>query len=280
MPGMSTVLSNISKAKTKPSRCANAACSKSALAQSLLWRRPGLLVEEQWCCSPACCEVLAAKRIADLVSLAKQAAGPRPKRMPLGLLLMSRSILNAEQLKLALEEQRVRGTNFGEAAQSLGFVSAEQITSAVAAQWGCPVFTIKDRRLPEVRIPLVLSQFYGMLPVHCVESGNKVCIACVDTVHHPILCTVEHMTGWTTMPCFITGSEYQELLRELMAAPRENEITFEEGRSASEITGMIREHLSKISAQMVRIGICRDYLWARLANEERELDLMFRFSMV
>src|SRR5579885_2884195 len=77
----------------------------------------------------------------------------RPRRMPLGLLLLSRGQLTSEQLQQALDAQRLAGrVPIGKLLRDLNFVSENQVTAALAAQWGCPVI----RALPPLTIPCPL----------------------------------------------------------------------------------------------------------------------------
>jgi len=95
----------------------------------------GTRLFEQWFCSPACFEYGAQHKIVELLSARDKQEKPPTLRMPLGLLLLSRGILSHEQLKIALDHQRVSGANFGDVVQQLGFATQQQVTAAVAAQW-------------------------------------------------------------------------------------------------------------------------------------------------
>jgi hypothetical protein len=199
--------------------------------------------------------------------------------MPLGLMLLSRGVLNPEQLKTALALQQATGGRIGDVIQELGFATQEQITSAVAAQWGYPIFPLGGNPVEtKIRIPQRLMELYRMLPVHFVESGRRLLVAFVDSVQHQILYTVERMTDCVPMPCFITAGEYQRQLCALVISAENEELAFERGGDAPEMARIVRNYVLQIHAEEARFGICRDYLWARIHSRRREMDLLFRLQ--
>ena len=197
--------------------------------------------------------------------------------MPLGLLLLSRGILTSEQLVLALDKQKTEGTNLGEAVQTLGFATSEQVTSAVAAQWSCPVFTLTGRLVsPSIYVPRRLLEQYEMLPVHFVETDRRLTIGFVSRVQYQILSTIESITGCDAMPCFITAQDYRRHLQASAFLTRENEIIFDRPMPTTEIARMSRNYVSQLGAKETRFGMCRDYLWMRIWSRQQETDLLFR----
>ncbi len=59
---------------------------------------------------------------------------PRPEKVRLGDLLIQQGLLTMEQLKLALDEQKVTGRKLGRVFVDAGFVTEEQISKALAKQ--------------------------------------------------------------------------------------------------------------------------------------------------
>jgi hypothetical protein len=191
-------------------KCANRSCDRKTWLQAFGPRNPGLNVEGDWYCCAECFERTVRERIADLMNSQVAPAKPHTSRVPLGLLLLQRGILSAEQLKIALNLHRATESNFGEVVQQLGFATQEQVTAAVASQWACPVFPLGDRRLDvQVRVPRRFMELYRMLPVHYSESERRLLIGFVSSVQHQILYTIGHITSCTPIPCFITAREYE-----------------------------------------------------------------------
>jgi hypothetical protein len=272
IPGIAKALS---KWRDWP-ECANPACTAKSLMHAVSKRNAGMRLFEQWFCGPDCFEAGARQKIVELLSLRSAQEKPPAMRMPLGLLLLSRGVLTQEQIKLALDQQRQTGANFGEAVQELGFATQQHVTAAVAAQWACPVFSLGDRTLPqEVHIPGCLLQMYGMLPVHFSEIGRRLMVGFVSRVQHHILYTIEQITSCTATPCFISATEYRKHMQSLAAAEVENELVFDRNNSTAEIAKLVRNYVSQTGAEQARFGMCRDHLWVRILGRQ-EMDLLFR----
>ncbi len=199
-------------------------------------------------------------------------------RVPLGLLLLSREILTSEQLKLALAHQQLAGVDFGVAAQQLGFATQEQVTAAVAAQWACPVFSLGDRPPQvQVRIPRLLIETYEMLPVHYAENERHLMIGFVRNVQHQLLYTIKHITSCAVAPCFITAREYALYLNARSAqSPDDQELVVDQISGSAEMARVTANYVDQLAVDRMRLGKCRDYVWARLWGRKRETDLLFR----
>ncbi len=257
--------------------CANLTCRRSRVWQTIWGRREGVSVSEDWFCSADCFEEAVEVKFAQLLSTRVRLEETRRARMPLGLLLVSRGAITEEQLRTAVDRQRELGVNIGQAIQLLGFATQEQVTSAVAAQWGCPVFTIKSKSLPtNVRIPRTLLELYGILPVHFAEAGRKLMMGCVRGVHHQVLHMIEQMTECSTTPCFIAARQFEMHLPSFLRSCDNQEVTFERTSSSLEMARIARNYLLQLGADQVRFGICRDYLWTRFSSRTKEFDVLFR----
>jgi len=268
---------SISKWRNWPG-CANPECKGNALKHAVSKRHFGLSLFEEWFCGPDCFERGARRNILDLLSNRQKQEKAPNLRMPLGLLLVSRGILTHEQLKTALEQQRATGNNFGDVVQELGFATQQQVTAGVAAQWGCPVFSLGDRPpAVEVRIPRRLLELYNMLPVHYTEIGRRLMIGFVSRVPHHLLYTIEQMTSCSATPCFITANEYRRCLHTFDLTATENELVFERDNTPAEIARMVRNYAMQSGAAQARVGMCKDYLWARVLGRQ-EIDLLFHLG--
>ena len=120
------------------------ACSRLDCRQTrTAWRRyrrksRGVVIQGLRYCLEECMERALRDAVDRLGLVVKRA--PASHRIPLGLLLLSRQQLTADQLRAALSAQRTAGRGrIGEWLQALGFASEQQVTNALARQWSCPV---------------------------------------------------------------------------------------------------------------------------------------------
>jgi len=281
LPGVHALTKLPSMMRDWAPRCANPECGKQTLKHLISRRYAGLAVSGEWFCGPDCFEEAARTRILALLSARGQYEPPPSLRMPLGLLLVSREVLAADQLKVVLEHQHATGANIGDVVQELGFATQEQITAAVSTQWSCPVFSLEGRELPtQIQIPRRLLELYEMLPVHFVANSRKLLVGFVTRVHYHILHTIESITECVAAPCFITPGDYHRYLKSFLFPERENQALFDRSSSPEEIAHLVRNYAHQLAAEEVRLGLCRDYIWARIRGGAREMDLLFRLQSI
>jgi len=259
-------------------KCANPKCSAKSLLQTIHRRHDGLIVDGHRYCSSGCFEQAVKRMIKEVINSEGKPAKARNSRVPLGLLLLQRGILTAEQLKIALAQHKSTGLNFGDVLQRLGFATEQQVTAAVAAQWACPVFAVGDRQLEnQLHIPRQCLELYRMLPVH--YSEHRLLVGFVSSVKYQILSTIGHITSCTVVPCFITGRDYESQLKSPSTSfVRDQEVVFEEVMDPTAMARVVTEHVTKLEAKQLRMGQCRDYFWVRIWRNNEETDLLFRMQ--
>ncbi len=260
------------------SQCGNTGCSTRILLRAFTHRHRGVTIENDWYCGTDCLEQVVGRKVREVMTAQHKPTRARSSRVPLGLLLLSRGVLTSEQLKLALEYQRSTQLDFGDSLQKLGFATQQDVTAAVAAQWACPVFHLGEGPLEvQVRIPRPLLEQYEMLPVHYSEKERRLLIGFVRNVQHQALYSIGHITSCTVAPCFISAREYQSQLRVARASfLRDYELVFEEVIDTAEMARIITNYMVQLSAHRMRVGKCRDYVWARIWGHKQEMDLLFR----
>jgi hypothetical protein len=189
-------------------------------------------------------------------------------RVPLGLVLLSRQDLTAEQLRIALAAQHAaeRG-KIGEWVQTLGFATEAQVTAALARQWSCPVLR-PDSVLPlpdaqaSRHIPLALLEKIVMLPINFAAS--VLYIAFAEGVDHTALYAVEQMIGCRTQPCMADPSFVRAQLHALAGKDGKRDFVFDRVADRNELSRIIRSYCLRVQAVEVRLAACPPYLWARL----------------
>ena len=138
-----------------------------------------------------------------------------------------------EQLRAALRAQRSAGRGrIGEWLRTLGFVSEQQVTAALARQWSCPVLrtnsfspgnsTLSAHRAPQ--IPVTLLESFVMIPVEYVETTATLHIAFGEGIDYSVLYAIEQMLGCRTESCMAVPSLVRQNLQSLSERRGESEV--------------------------------------------------------
>jgi hypothetical protein len=202
---------------------------------------------------------------------------PASHRVPLGLLLLSRQQLSAEQLRAALEAQRkacgeAKPKKIGVWLQELGFTAEAEITGALARQWACPVLRsapmdIAASRFPS--IPTVLLDSYQMFPVELVETTRTLLMAFSERIDYTVLYAIEQMLRCRTQACVLSSSIMRKSL-DMVAQRAGADVVFDRMESAGECARIIGSYTAKVKAEEVRMSRCGEHLWIRLERLGQE----------
>src|SRR5262245_2581729 len=106
---------------------------------------------------------------------------PRPEKIRLGDLLIQQQLLTMEQLKLALDEQKITGRKLGRVFVDAGFVTEEQISKALARQLQGQYADLRTRQpKPEFikLLPESLARRFRVLVLD--EQDGRLLVAFVD----------------------------------------------------------------------------------------------------
>jgi len=229
----------------------------------------GALYCRSECLEKALVEVLRrAQRLPDKSFLA-------PHRIPLGLILLSRQQLTAEQLRAALEAQRAAACaegvpstkKIGAWMQELGFVSEQQVTAALARQWSCPVLrtglmAVVAGRFPA--IPALLLESFQMMPVDLVEATGTLLMAFSEGIDYTVLYAIEQMLGYRTEPCLVCPSILQKSLQSLARERGTSDVVFERLQDVGECARIVANYAASVKAEEVRVARCGEHFWIRL----------------
>jgi hypothetical protein len=250
-----------------------------------IWRRlrgqpEKILVRGSRYCADQCLDKVLNDTIQQL-RFAGRSATSAAHRIPLGLVLLSRQQLTAENLRIAIEAQRFAGYGrIGEWLQTLGFVSEHQVTAALARQWACPV----RRTLPSAQelsrapqIPPFLLQSCAMIPIEYVENTATLHIAFGEGIDRGVLYAIEQMLDCRTEPCLVVPSLLHKSLEASFEHRGPREVVFDRIADVNEGVRIICSYCTRVAAAEIRIVSCGLCLWIRLIGaKKRPLDLLFR----
>lgn len=262
-------------------QCENQKCTFRNPLKRFFYRRSeeGVLLQGRWYCGLDCFEQAMTDIFDGLLRLPDEPLA-RLHRVPLGLLLLGRGIISDVQLKSALEAQREAGVDrLGRWLVRLGVASAEDVSTALAAQWGCGLFPIeRDHRYREcsLMLPLALLESSRMLPVHFLPASELLFVAFSEDIDHTSLYSIERLRGGRTEPCVVTESAMEQAFEEIRGVSRPAEIVFETLWGAPEMARTVRDYAVKLGADDLRLARPRRFLWARLRASGDSWDLLFR----
>ncbi|MGA2966329.1 MAG: hypothetical protein ABSD64_08960, partial [Terriglobales bacterium] len=175
--------------------CALASCSRSQTLWQRLQRRhrpTGTVLQGAFYCQPQCLETALIHQLS-LLRVMAQSPQP-PYRIPLGLLMVARGKLTHTEVRAALEAQRrARYGKIGEWIEKLGFASEQEVTTALALQWGCPVATSFDPSIVHSpgNVPLPILEAFQMVPLNYAVAANTLHLAFGERVDHAALYAIE-----------------------------------------------------------------------------------------
>ena len=261
--------------------CNNPDCPFRSTVRKFLRSRnmEGVMLQGRWYCSLDCFESAITALFADLIKLPDEPLA-RPHRIPIGLLLLGRGVINEDQLKTALQAQREQsGDRLGRLLIRLGIVSAHDISTALASQWGCAVFPLeRDRRYRECPqiLPLALLESCRMVPLHYMPGSQWLFLGFCEDIDHTAVYSVERLLSSRTEPCVVNESALEAALDEIRGMTRPCEIVFERLWTAPEMARTIRDYAVKLGADELMLARPRHFLWARLRASGRSYDVMFR----
>jgi hypothetical protein len=260
--------------------CENPDCAYNNPLRKLFRRHDnGVYLQGRWYCSLDCFEQGVTVAFAELIKLPDEPV-TRSHRLPLGLLLLGRGVISEVQLKTALQAQREAGNDrLGHWLIRLGITSAQEVSTALAAQWGCDVFPVdQDQRYRECcnMIPLALLESSRMLPVRFLKETQLLFLAFAEDIDHTAIYAIERLLPGRTQPCVITESAMDQALDEIRIQPRPTEIVFEAFLESPEIARAIRDYAVNLGAEELILARPRRFLWVRLKAADKAWDLMFR----
>jgi Type II secretion system (T2SS), protein E, N-terminal domain len=274
--------------------CASAACPRTSPWYRLRHRPCGTFLHGVFYCRPECLESALVGQLSRL-RIMNPAPQP-PNRMPLGLLMVARGKITHIEVRAALEAQRrARYGKIGEWIEKLGFATEQEVTTALALQWGCPVASNFDPATIQSHgsIPLSILEAYQMLPLHYAATTNTLSLAFGERVDHGALYAIEKILDCRTQPCVAGRKIIARQLEAMRQVPRPSEVEFGPMNDLAEMARTASSYTGRLTPEQVRLSRIGRFIWLRLdvRNQSRPprsnprsttrsnvLDLVFRLS--
>ncbi|HZR65683.1 MAG TPA: hypothetical protein VFA85_11080 [Terriglobales bacterium] len=204
------------------------------------------------------------------------AACVKPRRMPLGLLMLSRGDLTEQQLLQALSAQKNAGSGkIGEWLRRLQLAGEYEIAAALAQQWSCPLMRTLPTRLADCLVPATLFRALRMAPVHFSTRERVLHLAFAGSIAYKALVAIEQMLELKTKACLTTEQELADALNRIGYRQRDGEKLFQNCRDMTEVVGIICNYARALAAREIRCLSCGQFLWARILAGAQCVDLLF-----
>jgi hypothetical protein len=240
-------------------------------------RHNGTFLQGVFYCQPQCLQTALTAQLSRLHVLAP--APLPPNRIPLGLLMVARGKLTYIEVLAALEAQRrARYGKIGEWIEKLGFATEQDVTSALALQWGCPVASSADPTAIETasRIPLALLEAFHMFPLNYAPSTNTLYLAFGERVDHAALYAIEKILDCRTQPCVAPRKTIARHLEHLRQQPRPSDVEFGPMNDFAEMSRISSSYIARLSPDEVRLSRVGRFIWLRLKVRMSATNLLFR----
>jgi hypothetical protein len=260
--------------------CGLPKCTSLKSRWARFWRHHhGAFLQGVFYCSRQCLETALIAQLARLQALAP--ASPPSHRIPLGLMMVARGWMTHEQVVKALAvQQTARAGQIGDWFEKLGFATEQQVTSALALQWGCPVTSALDSGTiqPFDEIPLGILESFQMVPLQFVRPTNTLYLAFGQRVDHAALYTIDSLLDCRTQPC-VAGRKTvaEELLR--MRQRQSRGLEFGPMRDFAEIGRVSVSYMLRLGSDEARLGRLGDLIWLRLRVRNSYTNILFRLEV-
>jgi type IV pilus assembly protein PilB len=177
----------------------------------------------------------------------------------IGDLLVKENLISQQQLKEALEHQRVNGGRLGNCLITLGFVTDDEITAILSRQYGVPSINLSffdvDPSVVKL-IPIETAQKYQILPLSRV--GSTLTIAMIDPTNVFAMDDIKFMTGFNIEPVVASETAIRESIHKYYGTTHAIELK------------RVMEDIAVVDSKLIESA---DDTSLELAAEEEAIDL-------
>jgi type IV pilus assembly protein PilB len=132
----------------------------------------------------------------------------------LGELLIKRNYITPDQLKRALDEQKLKGGRLESNLVRLGYVKEDELLSFLSAQYRVPSVKISKMEInPNVikLVPSSISKKYFIIPIN--RMGPKLTLAMADPSNIVVIDEIKFMTGFNVEPVVASETEIIDAIK-------------------------------------------------------------------
>ena len=143
----------------------------------------------------------------------------------LGETLLKDNLITPQQLKEALDYQRINGGRLASTLVKLGMLSDEEVTAVLSRQYGVPSVNLDLFEVDPAAVALVpqeTAERYSVLPLSRV--GATLTLAMVDPTNVFAIDDIKFMTGLSVEPVVVSETAFQFALKKYYGTSREMEL--------------------------------------------------------
>ncbi len=244
------------------STCANPGCRSGWFRP---WRsRSAPIFEGGWCCSEVCAQVVVRLALAREMDGRGSATGMHRPRLPLGLIMLERGWITANQLRSAMESQKAAGGRLGHWLGCKHGVSAALVTRALGLQWSCPVLPLESHD-PEgltALLPRLFIDAFGALPLR-VAAGRILYLGFEDRLDPALALAVERITGLRVETGIVEEPRFRPAHARMLKA-RFPAVELIEAASEPALAHAMARSLERARPVEARMARVHDCLWLRM----------------
>ncbi len=185
----------------------------------------------------------------------------------LGESLLKDNLITPQQLKEALDYQRLNGGRLASTLVKLGMLSDEEVTAVLSRQYGVPSVNLELFEIDPAAVALVpqeTSERYSVLPLSRV--GATLTLAMVDPTNVFAIDDIKFMTGLSVEPVVVSETAFNFAVKKYYGTSREMELA------------RVMEDLVAESTSMPDYGDDIDQVEVEEAHEEIDLENLERMS--
>src|SRR5437868_15346318 len=143
----------------------------------------------------------------------------------LGETLLKDNLITPQQLKEALDYQRINGGRLASTLVKLGMLSDEEVTAVLSRQYGVPSVNLDLFEVDPAAVALVpqdTAERYSVLPLSRV--GATLTLAMVDPTNVFAIDDIKFMTGLSVEPVIVSEAAFQAVFEKFYGTTRELEL--------------------------------------------------------
>ncbi|HXG91811.1 MAG TPA: type IV-A pilus assembly ATPase PilB [Blastocatellia bacterium] len=143
----------------------------------------------------------------------------------LGESLLKDNLITPQQLKEALDYQRMNGGRLASTLVKLGMLSDEEVTAVLSRQYGVPSVNLELFEVDPAAVALVpqeTAERYSVLPLSRV--GATLTLAMVDPTNVFAIDDIKFMTGLSVEPVVVSEGTLQNAIKKYYGTSREMEL--------------------------------------------------------